>query len=333
MQHPSGLPILPIIMVNIAILEPEWSQYQALFSTAIASPYPLVSQINAHVTANRGKQIRPLLSLLCAKMFAPPTPLSVAVAAAVEMVHTATLLHDDVADQSDTRRGIPTVQKRYSPIASVLLGDFWLARAFQLLMDHKGEGLLCHFAAAIREMSEGELFQIEKAAKRHTSMEEYHQIIRKKTAVLMASGMAAGARSVGADDPSCAVVDQIGLCLGIAFQIRDDIFDYSPQLNTGKPWGQDILEGKITLPLLGALEVASSTERQKAERWIKELPEHPELLESIFDFVRQNQGIAFAQRVVEEKTLHAKDLLQRCPDTPAREQLTNIIDYLSGRNK
>ncbi|MCL1974167.1 MAG: polyprenyl synthetase family protein [Bacteroidetes bacterium] len=318
-------------MVDISFLEPEWSRYQALLSTAISSPYPLVCQINAHVTASSGKQIRPMLSLLCAKMFGHPTSLSVAVAVVVEMVHTATLLHDDVADQSDTRRGKPTVQKRYSPISSVLLGDFWLARAFQLMMDHKGEHLLCYFADAIREMSEGELFQIQKAAERQTTVEEYEQIIRKKTAVLMASGMTAGARSVAADEASCTLVAQIGLCLGMAFQIRDDIFDYSPQLDTGKPWGRDILEGKITLPLLGALVQASEKGRHQAEKWIGQLPDHPELLPCIFTFINQNQGIAYAQKAVEAKITTAKALLQQCPDTPARNQLALTIDALTGR--
>ncbi|MCL2738421.1 MAG: polyprenyl synthetase family protein [Bacteroidales bacterium] len=316
----------------VDFLEPEWTEYQSLFSSAIDSPYPLLRQINGHLTAGRGKQIRPQLSLLCAKMYGPPTRLSVVTAAVVEMVHTATLLHDDVADQSDTRRGMPTVQKRYSPIASVLLGDFWLARAFQLLMDYQGEHLLRYFAAAIREMSEGELFQIEKAAQRQTTMAEYNLLIGKKTAMLMSAGMAAGARSAGADEASCTLVEQIGHCLGVAFQIRDDIFDYSPQFQTGKPWGQDIIEGKITLPLLGALAQAPEPERQQAEQWIRELVDHPELHARILDFVAQYDGIAFAQKAVEEKNFKAKALLQHCPDTPARRHLANTIDYLSGRN-
>jgi len=214
----------------------------------------------------------------------------------------------------------------------VLLGDFWLARAFQLLMDHQGEHLLCYFAGAIREMSEGELFQIEKAVQCHITMVEYGQIIGKKTAALMAAGMAAGARSAGADHASCALIEQIGQCLGAAFQIRDDIFDYSPQLDTGKPWGQDILEGKITLPLLGALEQAPQAERQKAEQWIQDLANHPEYHSQILDFVGRHQGLAFAQKVVEEKTGEAQKILLQCPDSTAGRHLATIINDLSGRS-
>jgi octaprenyl-diphosphate synthase len=314
-------------------LEPEWSHYQTLFSSAVASPYTLLTQINSHLTATRGKQIRPMLSLLSAKLFGAPSPLSAAVAAVVEMMHTATLLHDDVADQSDTRHGALTVQKLFSPIASVLLGDFWLARAFQLLMDHKGGSLLCYFSRAIREMSEGELFQIEKAMQRNTTIAEYQQIICKKTATLMATGMAAGARSVGADEAQCELIEKIGICLGMAFQIRDDILDYSPQMDTGKPSGQDLMEGKITLPLLAALEQAPTLERREAEVWIRAWESDPRLLSKIVDFVQRNRGIVLAQREVEQKEQEAQTLLLQCPNNAARQHLGEVIAYLSGRDK
>jgi octaprenyl-diphosphate synthase len=247
------------------------------------------------------------------------------------MVHTATLLHDDVADQSDTRRGAVTVQKLYSPLASVLLGDFWLARAFQLLMDHDGESFLCFFARATCEMSEGELFQMEKASLRNTTIAEYYQIIIKKTAMLMLSGMVAGAKSAGANREQCSLMERIGLCLGIAFQIRDDILDYSPQLHTGKPSSHDLMEGKLTLPLLTALEHASPSERQEAQAWIRELPNYPQALPKILGFVQNNKGVELAQREVEKKGEEAKTLLLQCPDSAARHHLESMIEYLLGR--
>ncbi|MCL2727109.1 MAG: polyprenyl synthetase family protein [Bacteroidales bacterium] len=313
-------------------LEPEWTQYQTLFSTAVASPFSFVTQVNSHLTSSRGKQIRPMLSLLSAKVFGAPTQLTAVVAAVVEMVHTATLLHDDVADQSDTRRGALTVQKLYSPLASVLLGDFWLARAFKLLIDHGGESLLCRYAHAIGEMSEGELFQMEKARHRNTTMEEYHQIITKKTAMLMASCMATGAKSAGATDAQCTLIEQIGLCIGVAFQIRDDILDYAPQTQTGKPGGKDLLEGKMTLPLLCALEQAPAHERQIALEWIQALNSDPQLVVKITDFVKRYRGLHLAQEAVEEKIREAKAMLQHAPDNEARQHLMEVVDYLSGRN-
>ena len=280
---------------------------------------------------SRGKQVRPLLSLLSAKLFGGTIPLSTAVAAVVEMTHTATLLHDDVADQSDTRRGALTVQRLYSPLASVLLGDFWLGRAFQVLMDYQGESLLGYFAHAIREMSEGELFQMEKAVQRNTTIAEYHQIINKKTAMLMAAGMVAGARTTGASDAQCNLIEQIGLCIGAAFQIRDDIFDYALQFETGKPGGQDLKEGKLTLPLLAALEQAPTEERIEAQTWIQNLPD-PDAFSNILSFVQRHQGVALAQRVVEQKEQEAKSLLLQCPENTARQYLMDVVSYLSGRN-
>jgi len=312
-------------------LEPEWTRYQQLFFSAIESPYTLLTQINSHITSNRGKQIRPLLALLSAKIFGVPAQLSTVVAAVVEMVHTATLLHDDVADQSDTRRGAQTVQKLYSPLTSVLLGDFWLARAFQLLMDHQGESLLHYFARIIREMSEGELYQMEKAKHFNTTIPDYYQIITKKTATLMAAGMAAGARSAGANDSQCALIEQTGLCLGVAFQIRDDILDYSPQMESGKPFCQDILEGKMTLPLLCALEQAPPQVRKGVEGWMNALETNREVLPNIVDFVNEYHGIDCAQNAIEQKEEEAKALLLQCPESPARQYLFDVAAYLSGR--
>ena len=288
--------------------------------------------MNSHLTTSRGKQIRPILSLLSAKLFGEATSLSAVVAAVVEMVHTATLLHDDVADQSETRRGFLTVQKLYSPLASVLLGDFWLARAFQLLMEHGGQPLLSHYASAICDMSEGELFQMEKAKQRNTTIAEYHQIITKKTAMLIASGMASGAESAGATREQCKLIEQVGLSIGSAFQIRDDILDYSPQLHTGKPAGQDLLEGKMTLPLLGALEVAPKAVRKEALAWIYSVDSDRGLMDQIMEFVDKYEGVKCAQNGVEEKTRQAQALLALCPDCPARKHLEDVVDWLSGRD-
>ena len=314
-------------------LEPDWGACNRYLLDSVESPFLLLTQANDHLLIHRGKQIRPILTLLSAKLCGNPTPLSGVAAAVVEMVHTATLLHDDVADRSDMRRGAVTVQKRFSPSTSVLLGDFWLARAFQLLMDYGGEILLNNFARAIREMSEGELFQMEKAALRNTTIAEYYQIITKKTALLMAAGMTAGAQSAGAHKAQCEVIEQIGVCLGIAFQIRDDILDYSPQMHTGKPSGQDLLEGKMTLPLLGALEQASKEVRREINRGIQELTPDSHHLEKIIDFVAHYRGIEYAQNEVERKTLEANALLSQCPDNPARLHLQEIIASLSERDK
>ena len=316
----------------ITFLEPEWTHYQRLIFSAVETSDTLLSQMNNYLTDKRGKQIRPLLSLLSSRLFGESNQMSTVVAAVVEMVHTATLLHDDVADQSDTRRGVLTVQKSYSPLASVLLGDFWLARAFQLLMDYHGESLLHYFAHVIREMSEGELFQMGKAKQFNTTIPEYYQIITKKTATLMAAGMGAGARATGANDQQSALIEKMGIFLGVAFQIRDDILDYSPQLNTGKPCGQDIWEEKMTLPLLYALEQAPLGVRTEVEGWFRKIKTHREIVPKIIDFVTDYRGIKLAQKAIFQNEREAKEQLMQCPESESRRHLWDVVGFLSGRN-
>ena len=312
-------------------LEPLWGEYTRIFTEAIQSPYALLTEANTHLLSHRGKELRPVLTLLSAKMCGTPTLQSCVMAAVTEMFHTATLLHDDVADQSDLRRGAATVRKLISPTASVLMGDFWFSRAFQLLMDHKGELLLKDYAHAIRGMSEGELFQIEKASRRDTSMEDYFEIITAKTALLITAGMRSGAASVQAGPQMLNCIEQIGMKIGVVFQIRDDILDYSPQYNTGKPSCHDLQEGKMTLPLLGALENARPEARLQAYTLIKAQPLNSPVSQDILDFVARHQGVAYAQTVLEKRIQDVLALLEQLPPTQARSQTIDIVQYLSQR--
>jgi Geranylgeranyl pyrophosphate synthase len=312
-------------------LEPLWGEYTRIFEEAIRSPYALLTETNAHVLTHRGKELRPVLTLLSAKMCGTPNLRSCVMAAVTEMFHTATLLHDDVADQSDLRRGAATVRKLISPTASVLLGDFWFSRAFQLLMDHKGELMLNDYAHAIRGMSEGELFQIEKASQRDTSIEDYFEIITAKTALLIMAGMRSGAASVQASPQMLSHIEQIGKEIGIVFQIRDDILDYSPQYNTGKPSYHDLQEGKMTLPLLGALENASSQARRQAGALIKAQPLNSPVLQGVLDFVAEYGGVEYAQTILEKRIQDVVAKLEQLSPTQARNQTIDIVHYLSRR--
>ena len=312
-------------------LEPLWGEYTRIFTEGIASPYALLTEANAHLLAHRGKELRPVLTLLSAKMCGEAGLQSCVMAAVTEMFHTATLLHDDVADRSDWRRGAATVQKLISPSASVLMGDFWFSRAFQLLMDHRGESVLKDYAHAIRGMSEGELFQMEKATQRNTGIKDYFEIITAKTALLIAAGMRSGAWSVQAGPQMLSRIEQIGMEIGVVFQIRDDILDYSPQYNTGKPCCHDLQEGKMTLPLLGALENAGARARGQAGALIKALPLDSPVPREILDFVAEYHGVAYAQAVLEKRIEQVLTLLEQLPPTQARSQTIDIVHYLSQR--
>ena len=312
-------------------LEPLWGEYTRIFTEAIRSPYALLTETNAHVLAHRGKELRPVLTLLSAKMCGTPGLQSCVMAAVTEMFHTATLLHDDVADQSDLRRGAATVRKLISPTASVLLGDFWFSRAFQLLMDHKGEFMLQDYAHAIRGMSEGELFQIEKASRRDTSIKDYFEIITAKTALLITAGMRSGAASVQANPQTLSCIEQIGMEIGVIFQIRDDILDYSPQYDTGKPSCHDLQEGKMTLPLLGALESATPSARRRVRALIKAQPFNSPVRQDILDFVAEYHGIDYAQAVLEKRIQDVVAKLEQLPPSQARSQTIDIVHYLSRR--
>lgn len=302
----------------------DWKAFEQMFGKALASRIDILNKVNTYLLERSGKQLRPMLCLLAARLCAGKcTQSSLRCAAASEMIHTATLLHDDVADQSDTRRGFPTVSAMLSPTASVLVGDFWLSRGVGTILDADDPVIFRYFTLCLGDLAEGEMFQIEKAESLDTSYEDYIYIISHKTSSLFRAAMKSGARSVGASQEAVAEIDAFALHLGLAFQMRDDILDYSPQLDTGKPAGQDILEHKITLPLIGAFENAGDAARAAvvsdiaADRFNKVLP-----------FVQDNGGIEYSQKVLEKETDLAVAALASFPDSPAKALLCGLARSL-----
>ena len=243
----------------IAFLGADFEKYRDTLYEAVLSNEPYLSRINEYVLGSRGKEIRPVISLLTGRSCASLTPVSFYCAAVSEMLHTATLMHDDVADAASMRRGHLSVSAMFSPSAAVLAGDFWLSRVMHILTSQCSREIVSCFTGAVQKMSESELFQMEKASSLDTTENDYYSIIYGKTAALFIACIKSAALAVNADAKTLDALEIYAENFGLAFQIRDDILDYSPSLDTGKKAGTDLKERKITLPLLGVM---------------KEFPEH-----------------------------------------------------------
>lgn len=315
-----------------ASVAPDLEVVNNLIKSTLKSDVYLLNDINNYLFDTKGKQLRPLLSLLAAKAYGTPTQKTYGCAAVAEMIHTATLLHDDVADNAPQRRGVETVQSKFSPAFSVLTGDYWLAKALSLLVTQQDTHLLGFFTRAVENLSEGELFQMQKADSLDTTEADYITIVSNKTSSLFIASIAGAAYSAGAPEDVVEAMEQYALHLGIAFQIRDDIFDYMPELDTGKRSGTDIKEKKITLPLIHALEVAPEHDSKKILWQIKSSPQGSEpLVEEVFAFVQEYQGINRAQQSLERHSSKAIEALCILKESPFKDELERIARYVGER--
>lgn len=310
----------------ISYLGSDWDRVQALIRSQLHSDVLLLEQTNGQLLSNAGKMLRPMVSLLIARAIGTPTEDSVCYAAASELLHNATLIHDDVADESQERRGKPTVSALLGAGTAVLIGDYWLARAVDLVVDtqHR-DAVVRMFAKTLTDLAEGEMLQLEKASSCDTTEADYLQIIHCKTASLFCASAETAAVSVDADPEQMAAAIAYGSALGIAFQIKDDILDYAGTDSLGKPVGLDLLEQKITLPLLGALQ--GSSREAEIRALVREIPSHPEHCDVIRAFVAERDGVGLAARRLSEWVERAVRALDVFPDSPARKYLAAIARF------
>jgi len=297
-----------------------WNRYREVFLGELDSRIPLLNQINKYITDRGGKQLRPILSLLSAIVCCGEcNDKVIRCAAASEMIHTATLFHDDVADGSSMRRGASTLNSLYSPSTAVLVGDYWLSKAICSLLSHCSAEIFTLFAKTLSDLAEGEMIQMERAQTLETTFEDYISIIERKTASLFCASMRSAAIAANATAEQCDALYEYAYHLGIAFQMRDDILDYSPEFATGKPIGQDIKEGKITLPLLGALSNSSPKDRKKIKRVFKY-----RFVQRTLKLVAKNGGLEYAQNVLELEIDRAISALSLFEDSEAKSHLINL---------
>lgn len=327
-----------------------WAGYRKALVEALESDSKLLSDINAYLIGSRGKELRPVLALLAAQICEEVSleerkinNESYCCAAVAEMIHTATLLHDDVADNGKIRHGVPTVVAAFSAAASVLSGDYWLSKALFLLSNRCEKRVLETYTNTVRELSVGELIQMEKAESLNTTESDYYNIIQKKTASLFVAAVSGGAISVGASDFYIDKITEYARQLGLAFQIRDDIFDYSPQLKTGKAAGADILERKLTLPLLCAMKSAGTVESRKILDSISTIVDSKLLLSPVREedlsvakevsrFVLDFGGIESAQERLKSHIDKAISCVDVFPDSMAKHYLISIARYVGERD-
>ncbi len=306
-------------------------EFEKHFRSSMKSPVPLLDTITRYIVKRKGKQLRPMFVFLSAQVCGEVNESTFRAASLIELLHTATLIHDDVVDDSNERRGFFSLNALWKNKIAVLVGDFLLAKGLLLAMDHEEFQLLKIVSNATREMSEGELLQIEKARKLDIEESVYFEIIRKKTASLIASCCASGAKSVGSSDEVVKRMHQFGEYVGIAFQIKDDLFDYEKNHDTGKPNGIDIKEKKMTLPLIYTLNNSGWLEKRKAINIVRNHNNEPERVAELIQRVNAGKGIEYATQKMKEYQEKAFELLNTFPDSPSRKSLEQLVIFTTER--
>lgn len=311
----------------------DWDAVQHKIEDSLKSDIDLLDATNNSILSNSGKQLRPLLVLLVARACAQDiTEATVAYAAAAELLHNATLLHDDVADNSDQRRGVPTIMSLMGPSVSVLVGDYWLVKAMELVLgaSESDNKVMKIFSKTLSDLAEGEMLQLQKAQKCDTSEDDYLRIIYSKTASLFEAACASAALSVNAPDEYCRAAKDYAVALGVAFQIKDDILDYSGTESVGKPLGVDILEQKITMPLLGAFANAPS-EESRIRGLVKGIVDNPSNRDEIVAFVKDNDGLEYAVQQLNKYVARAIRALAVLPLGQERALLQELAYFTAKR--
>jgi octaprenyl-diphosphate synthase len=314
----------------------DWIAVQERIVSALDSDIALLNSTNSSILSQSGKQLRPMLALMMARACAgKAVDGSVRYAAASELLHNATLLHDDVADGSEMRRGKPTIMSLMGPAVSVLVGDYWLVKAMELILcDSKNDTKAIKiFSKTLSDLAEGEMLQLQKAQSGDTVEADYLRIIYNKTASLFEAACVTAALSVDAPEEYMQAAKDYAVALGLAFQIKDDILDYDGTESVGKPLGVDILEQKITMPLLGALQNVSKEEQERVRTMVKDIVGQPELRDEIVAFVKSNGGLEYSVRRLEEYVEAAVRALDVLPQSREKDFLVQLAHYTGKRNK
>ncbi|WP_075591312.1 polyprenyl synthetase family protein [Labilibacter marinus] len=314
-------------------IKTEMERFEPFFSEQLKSKIPLLGVITNYILRRKGKQMRPMLVFLSAKVTGTISESSYVAATLIELLHTATLIHDDVVDETYQRRGFFSINALWKSKIAVLVGDYFLSRGLMLALDTDQIGVLKVVSKAVQEMSEGELLQIEKSRKLDITEEVYYEIITKKTATLIAACTTAGAHSVDAGEEKLALMKEFGTYLGIAFQIKDDLFDYEKTDLIGKPTGNDIREKKMTLPLIYVLNNCDTKQRKKVLSTIRRHHKNDKKVAEIIQFVRDNGGIEYTHDKMIEYKNKALEVLEKFDDSEAKQSLKELVDYTTERKK
>ncbi|QCD61449.1 polyprenyl synthetase family protein [Tenacibaculum maritimum] len=321
----------PVEQIKLPI-QNEMELFETKFKEAMLSKIPLLNRVTYYIVRRKGKQMRPMFVFLVAKMVSGGgfDERTYRGASVVELIHTATLVHDDVVDDSNRRRGFFSINALWKNKVAVLVGDFLLSKGLLLSIDNEDFDILKLISIAVREMSEGELLQIEKARKLDITEEVYFEIIRQKTATLIAACCGIGAASVGASDETVQQMRKFGEYIGIAFQIKDDLFDYTED-KIGKPTGIDIKEQKMTLPLIYTLNTCLAKEKAWLINSVKKHNKDKRRVKEVIAFVKKNGGLEYTVQKMHDYKNKALAILENYPESTYKKSLQQMIDYVVER--
>jgi octaprenyl-diphosphate synthase len=312
-------------------IEKELDIFETRFKNSMKSNVPLLDRITYYIVQRKGKQVRPMFVFLCAKLFGPINEDTYISASLVELVHTASLVHDDVVDDSHLRRGFFSINALWKNKIAVLVGDYLLSKGLLLAVEKEQYKTLKIVSNAVKELSEGELLQLEKARRLDISEDIYFDIIRQKTASLMAAACSVGASCAGVEEKDVKEMKRFGELAGIAFQLKDDLFDYGYQ-NVGKPTGIDVKEKKMTLPLIYSLQKSDSREKREIINIIKNHSEKKSTQKKVVEFVHAKGGIDYATAKMIQYKDDAIKVLEQYPMNEAHRSLIDLVNYIVERN-
>jgi octaprenyl-diphosphate synthase len=318
------------MQLPVSLIKNELSEFETRFKDAVKSQTPLLDRIMRYIVKRKGKQLRPMFVLLCARLCGEVNESTYRAASLVEVLHTATLVHDDVVDDSQERRGFFSVYALWKNKASVLIGDYLLAKGLLLSLDHNDYKVLHILSDAVRKMSEAELLQLEKARSLNLKEDIYFEIIRNKTASLLASACSAGAWSTSNDEKTAEKMRIFGEKTGMAFQIKDDLFDYASE-NVGKPTGNDIKEKKLTLPLIYTLNNTDRSTRRRIINIVKNNNNDKAKVKWVIEQVEAAGGIKYAIEKMNVYKAEALAILHEFPESPIRKGLEDLVLYVTDR--
>jgi len=311
----------------------EMSLFENKFKESLKTNVSLLDKIMHYIIKRKGKQMRPMFVFLCSKLFNNINESTYTAASLIELLHTATLVHDDIIDESNFRRGFFSINSLWKNKISVLVGDFLLSRGLLLAVEKEEFKLLKIVSKAVKEISEGELLQIEKTRKLDITEEIYYEIIKKKTATLISACCESGAQASNASPEDIEKMSDFGEKAGIAFQIKDDLFDYTQNPLIGKPTGIDIREKKMTLPLIYTLNKVDDKTKQYIINTIKNDSKNSKKVEEIIKLVKINNGLDYAEKKMNSYYQQALNILEEFPNNEAKKSLINLLEYVIKREK
>lgn len=316
-----------------SVIQTEFRQFEEVFAGILQSDNPLLNEVLDYVYAKRGKQLRPILVLLSAGLSRGITSKTIQTAASLELMHTASLMHDDVVDDTSMRRGAKSTHEVWSNKIAILVGDFMLSKAIELLSAVRNTSILSIISEMCASLTSGELLQLHSGESMWISEEQYLQVIKHKTAHLFSACSEAGAVSAGATNRQQTAMRQFGMCLGLCFQLKDDVFDYSDIEDLGKPTMNDLRDGKATVPIIKSLQRAPKEEaehiKEIAEALANKSPhiDNFEAEQEIRSFVLRYDGIRYAYQLMDKYRKKAVDALSIFPDNKYKDSLISLLDY------